>query len=394
MSHITEQTPEASCMEALQKAGRIIMENGGETYRAEETVNRMGTGFGLENVESFAVPSGLFISYQGEDGNPVTSVKRVHRLGRNLTRVDEVNQVSRKVFTGEMNCQAALAKLREIDAIRGLEDLQFRKPITFFVGENGSGKSTLLEAIAIAYGFNPEGGTRNYHFSTRDTHSELCDAIRLIRNPSRPGWGYFLRAESFYNVATAEEGYAEVSRDYHRKSHWESFLAVAQDNFSGNGIAYGGDRDPSPKMQSVRYNYRMMILQNSMTRCVVILFRPKAADFAALDDRLGEAIRLLFAEMKIPESKAEEYLAKAGKCVITKSGSRKEIGRLVQVIKDLEYCLNVEEYFRMDTLYPTHISMWCCNGILWMTEDKRVVTATDSMREVFGLGKYEGSWSL
>ena len=98
---------------------------------------------------------------------------------------------------------------------------------------------------------------------------------------------------------------------------------------------------------------RMMILQNSMTRCVVILFRPKAADFAALDDRLGEAIRLLFAEMKIPESKAEE-----------------------------------------DTLYPTHISMWCCNGILWMTEDKRVVTATDSMREVFGLGKYEGSWSL
>ena len=68
---------------------------------------------------------------------------------------------------------------------------------------------------------------------------------------------------------------------------------------------------------------------------------------------------------------------------------QKEIGRLVQVIKDLEYCLNVEEYFRMDTLYPTHISMWCCNGILWMTEDKRVVTATDSMREVFGLGKYE-----
>ena len=89
---------------------------------------------------------------------------------------------------------------------------------------------------------------------------------------------------------------------------------------------------------------RMMILQNSMTRCVVILFRPKAADFAALDDRLGEAIRLLFAEMKIPESKTEEYLAKAGKCVITKSGSRKEIGRLVQVIKDLEYCLLQDGY--------------------------------------------------
>ena len=126
--------------------------------------------------------------------------------------------------------------LREIEAIRNLDGLSFRKPITFFVGENGSGKSTLLEALAIACGFNPEGGTKNYHFSTRDTHSELCDAIRLVRNPSKPRWGYFLRAESFYNVATAEEGYAEISRDYHRKSHGESFLAVAQDNFNGNGM--------------------------------------------------------------------------------------------------------------------------------------------------------------
>lgn len=126
--------------------------------------------------------------------------------------------------------------LRSIDALRDLDYLQFRKPITFFVGENGSGKSTLLEAIAISYGFNPEGGTRNYRFSTRDTHSELCEAIRLIRNPSKPRWGYFLRAESFYNVATAEEAYAEVSKEYHRKSHGESFLAVAQDNFNGNGM--------------------------------------------------------------------------------------------------------------------------------------------------------------
>ena len=126
--------------------------------------------------------------------------------------------------------------LRNIEAIHGLTDLTFRKQITFFVGENGSGKSTLLEAIAVAYGFNPEGGTRNYHFSTKDTHSELCDAMRLVRTPSKARWGYFLRAESFYNVATAEEEYAEVSRDYHRKSHGESFLAVAQDNFNGNGM--------------------------------------------------------------------------------------------------------------------------------------------------------------
>ena len=130
---------------------------------------------------------------------------------------------------------------------------------------------------------------------------------------------------------------------------------------------------------------RMMVLQNSMTRCVVILFRPLAKDFAALDDRLSEAIRLLFAEMKIPESQTKEYLLKAGKCVITKSGSRKEIGRLVEVCRMLEYGPIMEEYFSRDTLFPTSISMWCCEGILWQTEDKRVVSAIDSTREAIEL---------
>ena len=151
--------------------------------------------------------------------------------------------------------------LRRIGAIRDLDALQFQKPITFFVGENGSGKSTLLEAIAIAYGFNPEGGTRNYHFSTKDTHSELCDAIRLVRNPARPRWGYFLRAESFYNVATAEEGYAEVSRDYHRKSHGESFLAVARDNFNGNGMYLLDEPEAALSPQ------RQLTLMLEMIRC-------------------------------------------------------------------------------------------------------------------------------
>ena len=65
--------------------------------------------------------------------------------------------------------------LRDIDALKGLELLEFGKPVTFFVGENGSGKSTLLEAIAVAYGFNPEGGTKNYSFSPYDSHSEqMC----------------------------------------------------------------------------------------------------------------------------------------------------------------------------------------------------------------------------
>ena len=130
--------------------------------------------------------------------------------------------------------------LRGIDSIARLDYLEFHKPITFFVGENGSGKSTLLEAIAVAYGFNPEGGTKNYNFSTYDSHSELCDAIRLIKGIHKPGWGYFLRAESFYNVATAEDEYSRepggVPQHYHEKSHGESFLAMAQTNFKTNGV--------------------------------------------------------------------------------------------------------------------------------------------------------------
>ena len=127
--------------------------------------------------------------------------------------------------------------LRGIDSIAGLDYLEFHKPITFFVGENGSGKSTMLEAITVAYGFNPEGGTKNYNFSTYDSHSELCDAIRLIKGVHKPGWGYFLRAESFYNVATAEYEYkGGASLRFHEKSHGESFLAMAQNNFKTNGV--------------------------------------------------------------------------------------------------------------------------------------------------------------
>ena len=130
--------------------------------------------------------------------------------------------------------------LREIEAIKGLDYLEFHKNITIFVGENGSGKSTLLEAIAVNYGFNPEGGTKNYSFSTYDSHSELCDAIRLSKGYKKPGWGYFLRAESFYNVASAEEVYSREGgtnpQHFHEHSHGESFLQLAQTNFKGNGV--------------------------------------------------------------------------------------------------------------------------------------------------------------
>ena len=132
--------------------------------------------------------------------------------------------------------------LRTIPALSGVDEIRFTHNVTFFVGENGSGKSTLLEAMAIASGFNPEGGSRNYNFSTYDSHSELCGAIRLRRGVRSARWGYFLRAESFYNVATKEDEYSRGPggrpQHFHEKSHGESFLALAQNSFRPGGLYF------------------------------------------------------------------------------------------------------------------------------------------------------------
>jgi predicted ATPase len=87
-----------------------------------------------------------------------------------------------------------------LPAIRTLDEFPLHPSVTFFVGENGSGKSTLLEAIAVACGFNAEGGSKNFAFSTRESHSSLNKYLRLSRGIRKPKTGWFLRAERFYNV--------------------------------------------------------------------------------------------------------------------------------------------------------------------------------------------------
>lgn len=136
--------------------------------------------------------------------------------------------------------------LQGIPAIRNLEKLDFTNNITFFVGENGTGKSTLIEAIAVAYGFNPEGGTLNYRFSTYHDVSELGDAVRIEKGFLRPESSYFFRAESFFNVASKAEDYRDFTpkeiyyrryggKSLHEQSHGESFLAYFQ-SFDGPGL--------------------------------------------------------------------------------------------------------------------------------------------------------------
>lgn len=113
--------------------------------------------------------------------------------------------------------------LHGISSIRSISELTLDKNITFFVGENGSGKSTLIEAIAVAFGFNAEGGTINYNFSTYDDVSPLNEALTLVKGFNRPRTGYFFRAETFFNVATVGMTEYEGS-DYHSKSHGEGFI--------------------------------------------------------------------------------------------------------------------------------------------------------------------------
>lgn len=133
--------------------------------------------------------------------------------------------------------------LRRIEAISRLKRLDFHKNVTFLVGENGTGKSTLLEAIAVAWGFNPEGGTMNYRFETYHDVSELSKGIRLIKGYRRPQRSFFFRAESFFNLATKAEEYDAMNpwghsfgdRGLHQQSHGESFLSFFQ-SFGEEGL--------------------------------------------------------------------------------------------------------------------------------------------------------------
>jgi predicted ATPase len=133
-------------------------------------------------------------------------------------------------------------------AVRALDGLEFHPKVTFFVGENGSGESTILEALAVAWGFNPEGGSKAFNFATYASHSELHKALRLLKGVRRAKDGYFLRAESYFNVATTiaindrEPGPgrriidAYGGKSLHEQSHGESFLALLENRLHGNGL--------------------------------------------------------------------------------------------------------------------------------------------------------------
>lgn len=146
------------------------------------------------------------------------------------------------------NPEAGDSYVYSLPVVRNFRKLTLQGPVTFFCGENGTGKSTLLEALAVHCGFNAEGGTKNFNFATNETHSPLCRALSVAKG-RRPRDGFFLRAESFYNVATEIDrldriptfrpshlidSYGGVS--LHHQSHGESFLALLLHRFGGEGL--------------------------------------------------------------------------------------------------------------------------------------------------------------
>ena len=128
-----------------------------------------------------------------------------------------------------------------VPAIASLRALDLGQPITFFCGENGTGKSTLLEAMGIAYGLNPEGGSRNYTFSVHDGHSELCDHVRLLKGICRPRDSFLVRSDTLFNLISEMDALEDDQRYFggrslHARSHGESIMALITRRFGGEGF--------------------------------------------------------------------------------------------------------------------------------------------------------------
>lgn len=193
-----------------------------------------------------------------------------------------------------------------LPSIKFLDELSLHPNVTFLVGENGMGKSTLLEAIALAIGFNPEGGSLNFAFSTYDSHSNLDQYLRLIKGTIRPKDGFFLRAESFYNVASNIEeldmegrgprvidGFGGVS--LHEQSHGESFFAAIKNRFRGQGIYLLDEPEAalSPLRQlSMLSRIDELVHENSQfiiaTHSPIIMAYPSAKIYELTEDGIHE----------------------------------------------------------------------------------------------------------
>ncbi|WP_339928776.1 AAA family ATPase [uncultured Brevundimonas sp.] len=165
-----------------------------------------------------------------------------------------------------------------LPVVRTTDTLAFHPRVTFIVGENGSGKSTLIEALAIAWGFNAEGGSKDHQFTTHASHSPLHRFVRPVRAPVKATDGYFLRAESFFNTATYLEA-SGTSRagqtGLHEQSHGESFFNLFDNRFEGDGLYIMDEPEAalSPSRQ-LSFLARMHELVNRQSQFIIATHSP------------------------------------------------------------------------------------------------------------------------
>lgn len=190
----------------------------------------------------------------------------------------------------------------DLPAIEALANgLALDPRVTYLIGENGSGKSTLLEAIAVAAGMNAEGGSSNFAFSTRDSHSGLWQAISLVRGIRRPKTDFFLRAESLFTAATYLEQLPDAplqsygGLSLHEQSHGESFLAVMINRFGPNGFYLLDEPEAALSTQNCLTCLRRIheLVSNGSqfiiaTHSPIILAYPKARIYACTDTGVDE----------------------------------------------------------------------------------------------------------
>ncbi|MBB3220786.1 AAA family ATPase [Pseudoduganella umbonata] len=185
-----------------------------------------------------------------------------------------------------------------LPAVRHLDKLTFHPSLTFIVGENGSGKSTLLEALAVALGYNAEGGGRNFNFGTRPSHSALHEHVRIAKGYRRPRDGYFLRAESFFNVASEVERLgiplpSYGGRPLHEQSHGESFMALLTHRFGGQGLYVLDEPEaalsPQRQLAALQQIHRLVKAGSQFiiaTHSPILMAYPDARIYSCLPDGL------------------------------------------------------------------------------------------------------------